>query len=966
MHAHWFGLIAFLSTGCFSNWEAKDADGDGVVGVNDCWESLEDPVSPVGAMQYDTPVRAADIFVGAEDRPYDGIDQNCDGLDDFDQDGDGFVPNDYVGIQTLGLGETGTLSGGDCDDEDAVRHPDTEELCDGVINGCDTTLLDNEVDGDGDGFVLCSIVDSGWEGEADVVGGDDCDDEDALLFPTQVWYVDADVDMFGDAEASQISCQQPSGYVLDSTDCNDDDATVFPEAPELCDGIENACGVALDAVEIDDDGDGYVDCEIDVDGWDGEASVVGGDDCSDSDGTVHISQTYFLDSDQDNFGDPNTSIRACEQPVGYLLDSNDCNDDDATVYLNAPELCDGQSNACSVSIPSDEIDDDNDGFVECTIDFAGWDGSSSVVDGGDCDDFDAMEFPGQTWYADFDQDGFGNSALNQVSCQQPSNTSLLSTDCDDSDNTVYPSASELCDGQLNDCSGTILAGEVDGDGDGVSICALDSGGWDGDGTVTAGNDCVDDDPFTFPGAASNDSLNDCMRDNDGDGFGDSSVLGGFVGGTDCNDADGTIYPTAPEICDGLVNTCGGTLPIDEIDNDGDGFVECSFASDGWDGDPTVTGGEDCNDSVVGGALEFPTQTWYEDADSDGFGGDIAMSSCAQPASFEAITGDCDDADPFTYPNAIEICDGMVNTCGGNLPSDEIDDDADGYVDCVTDSSGWNGAIIDGDGDCDDTDAFTYPGSASADSGTLCMKDSDLDGFGDSALGFLFTPGTDCNDDEGTVYSNAPELCDGQLNACFTGGIPFDELDIDADGFVECEIDANGWDGASSIEGGGDCNANNANIYPYAPEDADAIDDNCDGIEATKNITSCVGSMGNFAGVDKYFLYCNVNRSPGGASFVCQDSGYDDLASIHSISENTFAANLASNSFLIGYNRNANGQPWTWRDGTNTTYEFSSFDQSGSGTLTDTVVEFSGSSSNVSQWRGVAANVATKFMCSRTF
>ena len=89
MHAHWFGLIAVLSTGCFSNWEAKDADGDGVVGVNDCWESLEDPSPPASVMQYDTPVRAADIFVGAEDRPYDGIDQNCDGLDDFDQDGDG-------------------------------------------------------------------------------------------------------------------------------------------------------------------------------------------------------------------------------------------------------------------------------------------------------------------------------------------------------------------------------------------------------------------------------------------------------------------------------------------------------------------------------------------------------------------------------------------------------------------------------------------------------------------------------------------------------------------------------------------------------------------------------------------------------------------------------------------------------------------------------------------------------------
>ena len=33
--------------------------------------------------------------------PYDGIDANCDGLDDFDQDGDGFVPDEYDGFQTL-------------------------------------------------------------------------------------------------------------------------------------------------------------------------------------------------------------------------------------------------------------------------------------------------------------------------------------------------------------------------------------------------------------------------------------------------------------------------------------------------------------------------------------------------------------------------------------------------------------------------------------------------------------------------------------------------------------------------------------------------------------------------------------------------------------------------------------------------------------------------------------------------
>ena len=36
-------------------------------------------------------------------------DSNCDGLNDYDQDGDEYVPNQYV--------EASGLIGGDCDDE---------------------------------------------------------------------------------------------------------------------------------------------------------------------------------------------------------------------------------------------------------------------------------------------------------------------------------------------------------------------------------------------------------------------------------------------------------------------------------------------------------------------------------------------------------------------------------------------------------------------------------------------------------------------------------------------------------------------------------------------------------------------------------------------------------------------------------------------------------------------------------
>ena len=76
MQIHIAGLRYTTEFRLLQQRETKDVDGDGVSGLTDCWESVEDPVSPAGSMEYDSPIRAADIYVGAEDRPYDGIDRN--------------------------------------------------------------------------------------------------------------------------------------------------------------------------------------------------------------------------------------------------------------------------------------------------------------------------------------------------------------------------------------------------------------------------------------------------------------------------------------------------------------------------------------------------------------------------------------------------------------------------------------------------------------------------------------------------------------------------------------------------------------------------------------------------------------------------------------------------------------------------------------------------------------------------
>ncbi len=73
---------------------------------------------------------------------------------------------------------------------------------------------------------------------------------------------------------------------------------------------------------------------------------------------------------------------------------------------------------------------------------------------------------------------------------------------------------------------------------------------------------------------------------DDDGDGHCTIQSG---GDDCDDSDGTVYPGAPELCDGKDNNCDTV--VDEgcggggcTDNDGDGH--CSIQS----------GGDDCNDN----------------------------------------------------------------------------------------------------------------------------------------------------------------------------------------------------------------------------------------------------------------------------------------------------------------------------------------------------------------------------------
>lgn len=176
--------------------------------------------------------------------------------------------------------------------------------------------------------------------------------------------------------------------------------------------------------------------------------------------------------------------------------------------------------------------------------------------------------------------------------------------------------------------------------------------------------------------------------------------------------------------------CAGTVWYPDADGDGYGDPELGiegcdqptpdhtrYAGDCDDGDEAVheDGVEvaDARDNDCDGEIDEGTP--LGDADKDGFCAD-AVGPCADP---QALPGDCDDADAFTFPGAFERCDGVDNDCNGALPADELDGDADGFSACQ---------------DCDDGDATRFPGAVEACDGLDrdcdgAVDDLDLDGDG---------------------------------------------------------------------------------------------------------------------------------------------------------------------------------------------------------------------------------------------
>ena len=533
----------------------------------------------------------------------------------------------------------------------------------------------------------------------------------------------------------------------------------------------------------------------------------------------------------------------------------------------------------------------------------------------DCDDADAEVGGPSTWFLDADGDGYGHDDYTTESCDEPSGYAAEGGDCDDGDDAVHPYAAEDCAVDIDaNCDGSV--GYADEDGDGWPAC----------------EDCDDTDATLHPETV-------WYTDADADGWGDEEVLHCERPSTavdtdgDCDDEDPAVHPDADETCNGLDDDCDELVDDDDpdltgadtwyVDEDGDGYghddygvASCEgpegYAAQGGDcddgdaaslpgGSETCDGEDDDCDGLVDEDATDP-ETWYADADGDGFG-DAANTTeaCDAPSGHTDDATDCDDGDAGIHPDADEVCNDVDDDCDGLIDDDDdpvadpstfyVDGDGDGYGldDYTVQSCEPPSGYATTGGDCDDGRADVSPvGTETCDD-----EDEDCDGVVDEDA---TDPDTWYADADGDGYGDADSTATGcgQPSGYVTDASDCDDTDTevspetvwhadaDGDGFGDGETTTAACEQPSGyVADEEDCDDGDAEVHPDADEVCNDADDDCDGLvddddpDLGDADTFYVDADGDGYGLDAYTL--ESCEQPSGYATVggdCDDGRTD--------------------------------------------------------------------------------------------
>lgn len=126
---------------------------------------------------------------------------------------------------------------------------------------------------------------------------------------------------------------------------------------------------------------------------------------------------YYLDADDDGYGDPSVD-GGCAPQDRYVPDARDCDDADATRSPGTAQYPDGDGDGFGVSEGATSGCDLLDGYS---------------FTAGDCDDAAATIGAATLWYRDADGDGEGAGDPLSPTCNAPQGYVASDSDCDDGD-----------------------------------------------------------------------------------------------------------------------------------------------------------------------------------------------------------------------------------------------------------------------------------------------------------------------------------------------------------------------------------------------------------------------------------------------------------------------------------------------------------------------------------------------------